>query len=58
VMGGSVVEPETTLLPLSMILPEMYLPSGIYEGSPAELVSAENTIKDEIISTRVAVSHD
>jgi hypothetical protein len=36
VMGGAVVEPETTLLPLSLVLKEMYLPSATYEGSPAE----------------------
>ncbi len=39
VMGGVVIEPETTLLPLSMVLKEMHLPTGSYEGSPAEPVS-------------------
>jgi non-ribosomal peptide synthetase-like protein len=39
VMGGAVIEPETTLLPLSMVLKEMNLPTGIYEGSPAEPAS-------------------
>jgi hypothetical protein len=38
VMGGAVVEPETTLLPLSMVLKEMHLPTATYEGSPAEPV--------------------
>ena len=38
VMGGAVIEPETTLQPLSLVLKEMYLPSATYEGSPAELV--------------------
>jgi hypothetical protein len=38
VMGGAVIEPETTLLPLSLVLKEMYLPSAAYEGSPAEPV--------------------
>jgi hypothetical protein len=36
VMAGAVIEPETTLLPLSMVLKEMHLPPGLYEGSPAE----------------------
>jgi hypothetical protein len=39
VMGGAVIEPETTLLPLSMVLKEMHMPTAIYEGSPAEPVS-------------------
>ena len=38
VMGGAVIEPETTLLPLSMVLKEMHMPTAIYEGSPAEPV--------------------
>ena len=38
VMGGVVIEPETTLLPLSLVLKEMHLPTATYEGSPAEPV--------------------
>jgi len=38
VMGGAVIEPETTLLPLSLVLKEMYLPTATYEGSPVEPV--------------------
>jgi hypothetical protein len=38
-MGGAVIEPETTLLPLSMVLKEMYLLTATYEGSPTELAS-------------------
>jgi non-ribosomal peptide synthetase-like protein len=38
VMGGAVMAPETTLLPLSMALKEMHLPTGTYRGSPAEPV--------------------
>jgi acetyltransferase-like isoleucine patch superfamily enzyme len=38
VMGGAVIERGTTLLPLSMVLKAMHLPTAIYEGSPAELV--------------------
>jgi non-ribosomal peptide synthetase-like protein len=39
VMGGALIEPETTLLPLSMVLKEMYLLTATYEGSPTELAS-------------------
>jgi hypothetical protein len=39
VMGGAVIEPQTTLLPLSMVLKEMHLPTAIYEGSPTEIVT-------------------
>jgi carbonic anhydrase/acetyltransferase-like protein (isoleucine patch superfamily) len=39
IMGGAVIEPETTLLPLSMVLKEMHLPTGTYWGSPTEPVS-------------------
>ncbi len=35
VMGGAVIEPATTLQPLSLVLKEMHLPTAIYEGSPA-----------------------
>jgi hypothetical protein len=36
VMGGVIIEPDTTLLPLSMALKEMHLCTGTYEGSPTE----------------------
>jgi hypothetical protein len=39
VMGGAVLEPGTTLLPLSLVLKEMHLPAGVYEGSPSGPVS-------------------
>jgi len=39
VMGGVVIGPDTTLQPLSMVLKEMQLPTGIYEGSPTEPAS-------------------
>jgi hypothetical protein len=39
VMSGAVIEAETTLQPLSMVLKEMHLTTGIYEGSPAEPAS-------------------
>jgi len=39
VMGGAVIERDTTLLPSSLVLKEMTLPTAVYEGSPAEPVS-------------------
>lgn len=39
VTGGTVIGPESTLLPLSMMLKQMYLHTGLYQGSPTELVS-------------------
>jgi hypothetical protein len=39
VMGGAVIERNTTLLPLSMVLKEMNLLTATYEGSPAEPIS-------------------
>ena len=41
VMGGAVIEPETTVLPLSMVLKEMHLSTATYEGSPAEPVGKD-----------------
>jgi len=38
VMSGAVIERDTTLRPLSMVLKEMNVPTGLYEGSPAEEV--------------------
>ena len=38
IMGGAVIEPQTTLLPLSLVLKEMHLTTANYEGSPAEPV--------------------
>ena len=40
VMGGAVIEPDTTLLPLSLVLKEMHMVTATYEGSPAEPVIA------------------
>ncbi|MEH6609950.1 MAG: AMP-binding protein [Halioglobus sp.] len=37
IMGGAVIEPAATILPLSLVLKEMHLPAaGTYEGSPVE----------------------
>jgi hypothetical protein len=38
VMGGAVIERDTTLLPLSLVLKEMAMGTGTYQGSPAEAV--------------------
>lgn len=38
VMGGAAIERNTTLLPLSLVLKEMNLPTATYEGSPVEPV--------------------
>ena len=38
IMGGAVIEPQTTLLPLSLVLKEMHLTTANYEGSPVEPV--------------------
>jgi hypothetical protein len=43
-MGGAVIERDTTLLPLSMVLKEMTMPTATYEGSPAELVSSSTLL--------------
>ena len=39
VMGGALLEPHTIVLPLSLVLKEMKLGSGAYEGSPVQPVS-------------------
>jgi non-ribosomal peptide synthetase-like protein len=43
-MGGAVIERDTTLLPLSMVLKEMTMPTATYEGSPAEPVSSSTLL--------------
>jgi non-ribosomal peptide synthetase-like protein len=44
VMGGAVIERDTTLLPLSLVLKEMNMPTATYEGSPAELASGSTLL--------------
>ena len=44
VMGGAVLEQDTTLLPLSLVLKDMSLLSATYEGSPAEAVSPGSSL--------------
>jgi hypothetical protein len=41
VMGGVEIEPDTTLLPLSLVLKEMRLPTAVYEGSPVAPLSGQ-----------------
>jgi hypothetical protein len=43
-MGGALIEENTTLLPLSLVLKEMILMPGVYEGSPAEAVSGATLV--------------
>ena len=40
VMGGAIIERDTTLLPLSLVLKETKLFTATYEGSPAEPMSS------------------
>lgn len=42
VMGGAAIRPNTTVLPLGMVLKEMHLPTAIYQGSPVEPVGARD----------------
>jgi non-ribosomal peptide synthetase-like protein len=44
VMGGAVIERNTTLLPLSLVLKEMNMITATYEGSPAEPVSGSTLL--------------
>ena len=48
IMGGAVIEPETTLMPLSMVIKEMYLNSAEYEGSPAAPVAPPSSEAAEL----------
>jgi hypothetical protein len=57
VMGGAVIEPETTLLPLSMVLKEMHLPTGTYWGSPTEPVSGDQHSSPLITQPRPGGGH-
>jgi len=63
VMGGAVIEPGTTLLPLSLVLKEMHLPPATYEGSPVQpvggtrpsLASVSERRRDEPATSREAI---
>jgi hypothetical protein len=55
VMGGAVIERDTTLLPLSLVLKEMNMITATYEGSPAEPVSG-STLLPQSLCDEEAVS--
>jgi len=44
VMGGAVMEQDTTLVPLALVLKEMNMPTATYEGSPAEPVTEQISV--------------
>ena len=48
VMGGAMIERDTTLLPLSLVLKEMKLLPVTYEGSPAAPVSGSALLHGEV----------
>ena len=52
VMGGATIERDTTLLPLSMVLKEMSLFTGTYEGSPAEPVGGSAYVPSIVLQGR------
>jgi hypothetical protein len=43
-MGGAVMEQDTTLAPLALVLKEMNMPTATYEGSPAEPVTGQISV--------------
>jgi non-ribosomal peptide synthetase-like protein len=52
VMGGAVIQRDTTLLPLSLVLKEMNMLTATYEGSPAEPVSDSSLSATRYDATR------
>ena len=56
VMGGAVIERDTTLLPLSLVLKEMNMITATYEGSPSEPVSG-STLFPRALRGEEAVNH-
>ena len=52
VMGGAVIERDTTLLPLSLVLKEMNMITATYEGSPAEPVRTSSSTLLSTIALR------
>ena len=57
VMGGAVIERDTTLLPLSLVLKEMNLPTATYEGSPAEPICGWTSPGENVSSELDASAH-
>ncbi|HEY0323129.1 MAG TPA: TraX family protein [Pyrinomonadaceae bacterium] len=56
VMGGAVMERDTTLLPLSLVLKEMNMLTATYEGSPAELASGSTLLSLRQVATATSTS--
>ena len=58
-MGGAVIERDTTVYPLSLVLKEMNLVTGIYEGSPAQpALSVDKGFKaEDYAATSVRSTH-
>src|SRR5207342_3921196 len=54
VMGGAVIERDTTLSPLSLVLKEMNMTTAIYEGSPAEPVSGSTLLPRSLCDEEAA----
>jgi len=52
VMGGAIIERDTTLLPLSLVLKEMKLFTATYEGSPVEPVSGSTFVRQNSAGPR------
>jgi carbonic anhydrase/acetyltransferase-like protein (isoleucine patch superfamily) len=57
VMGGAVIERDTTLLPLSLVLKEMNMITATYEGSPAEPVSGSTLLPRSLCDEAVSLSN-
>jgi non-ribosomal peptide synthetase-like protein len=51
-MGGAVIERDTTLYPLSLVLKEMNLVTGAYEGSPAQPVNGATLLPQSLCDDR------
>jgi acetyltransferase-like isoleucine patch superfamily enzyme len=51
IMGGAVIERDTTLMPLSLVLKEMNLFTATYEGSPAGPVSGSILLSPQYPAT-------
>ena len=45
VMSGVVIGQDTTVLPLSLVLKDMKLSSGTYQGSPVEAIASQNACR-------------
>jgi hypothetical protein len=52
VMGGAIIEGDTTLLPLSLVLKEMQLFTATYEGSPVEPMSGSTLVRQNSAGPR------